>query len=130
MRYSAAIVSMSIKFNRPRSKPALISPACSLFLIGGRIKTSWIKICKCLARKIVLLIFQYFIASRVCCNKVELHCLALLLWINGYCFDMVLFWFVFNTRTYSRSSKLEVKTVAHYSKQNFQDVLPVVQCPI
>ena len=44
-----------------------------------------------LARKIVLLIFQYCIASRVCCNRVELHCLALLLWINGYCSDMVLF---------------------------------------
>ena len=90
----------SIKFNRPRPKPDLISPACGLFLIGGVLRHKGSKYlfclllhtsCKCLARKIVLLIFQYFLGSRVCFNRVELHCLALLLWINGYCSDMVLF---------------------------------------
>ena len=67
--------------------------------------------------KIVLLIFQYCIASRVCCNRVELHCLALLLWMAN-CFDMVFVFICVQNKdqiewfeVWPRSSKLEVKMV-------------------
>ena len=35
--------------------------------------------------QIILLIFQYSVASHVCCNRDELHFLAI--WINEFCFD-------------------------------------------
>ena len=53
----------------------------------------------------------------MCCNRVELHCLALLLWMAN-CFDMVFIFICVQNKdqiewfeVWPRSSKLEVKMV-------------------